>query len=109
MKIVSSQANIWNMFFDQKSPPHPEVGFSRWHTQTDGHGDCMTELAQRADAIKKTTVIASPDHKLLQACTDYKKDTPAAFPVAVVCVRLGLTWFYRLSRIIVGELCTEDI
>ena len=28
-KIVSSQANIRNAFFNQKSPPHMEVGFLR--------------------------------------------------------------------------------
>ena len=32
--IVSSQANITNTFFEQKSSRHPEVGVSQWHRQT---------------------------------------------------------------------------
>ena len=42
MKILSSQANIRNTFFDQRSPQHPEVGVSQscrqTGRQTDGHG-----------------------------------------------------------------------
>ena len=38
---MSSQANISDTPFDQKSPRHPEVT----HRQTDGHGDSMTESA----------------------------------------------------------------
>ena len=48
---MSSQANIRNIFFDQKSPRHPEVGVSLWPRPTDGHGDSMTELAQRTDSV----------------------------------------------------------
>ena len=50
MKIVSSQTNIRNAIFDQRSTRPPEVGVSRWHRQThrqtDGHGDSMTNSAQ---------------------------------------------------------------
>ena len=47
---MSSQTNIRNAIFDQRSTQPPEVGVSRWHRQTDkhthGHGDSMTNLAQ---------------------------------------------------------------
>ena len=33
--VVSSQANIRNTFFDQKSPQLPEGGVLRWRRQTD--------------------------------------------------------------------------
>ena len=46
MKIVSSQTNIRNAIFDQRSTRPPEVGVSRWHRHTDGHGDSMTNSAQ---------------------------------------------------------------
>ena len=56
---MSSQANIRNKFFVQRSPPPPEVGVSRRHrhtdTQTDRHGDSMTDPAQRAESVKITT------------------------------------------------------
>ena len=56
LKIVSSQVNIRNNFFDQKSSRHPEVDVLRRHRQTDrqtdGHGDSMIESAQRADSAK---------------------------------------------------------
>ena len=55
-KSVSSQANIRDTPFDQKSPGHPEVGVLNCHRQTDrhtdGHGDSMTELTQWADAVR---------------------------------------------------------
>ena len=51
--MVSSQANIWNTFFDQRSQ---QVGLLPWRKQTDqqtdGHGDSMTESAQRANSVK---------------------------------------------------------
>ena len=44
------------MFFDQRSPQHPEVGVLQWHGQTDrhtdGHVDSMTDPAQRAESVK---------------------------------------------------------
>ena len=46
MKIVSSQTNIRNAIFDQRSTRPPEVGVSRWHRQTNGHGDSRTNSAQ---------------------------------------------------------------
>ena len=50
LKIVSSQTNIRNAIFDQRSTRPPEVGVSRWHRQTDrhtdGHGNSMTNSAQ---------------------------------------------------------------
>ena len=50
MKIVSSQTNIRNAIFDQRSTRPPEVGVLRWHrhtdTQTNGHGDSMTNSAK---------------------------------------------------------------
>ena len=53
---MSSQANINNTPFNQKSPRPPEVGVSQRHRptdiQTNGHCDSMTELAQWADAVK---------------------------------------------------------
>ena len=42
--IWSSQANIKNTLFDQKSPWHPEVGVTRWHTQTDTQTDIQTDI-----------------------------------------------------------------
>ena len=54
LKIVSSQPNIGNTFFDQWSPRPPEEGVSRRHKQrdreTDGHCDSMTESA---DSVKR--------------------------------------------------------
>ena len=45
-----------NMFFDQRSPRHPEVGVSQWRRQTekqtDGYSNSMTESTQRADLVK---------------------------------------------------------
>ena len=59
VEIVSSQANIRNTFFNQRSPRPPEVGFFCRHrqtdTQTDRHGDSMTDPAQRAESVKITT------------------------------------------------------
>ena len=53
---MSSQANISDTPFDQKSPGHPEVDVLNCHRQTDrhtyGHGDSMTESAQLANSIK---------------------------------------------------------
>ena len=50
LKIVSSQTNIRNAIFDQRSTRPPEVGVSRWHRHTDihtdGHGDLLTNSAQ---------------------------------------------------------------
>ena len=46
LKIVSSQTNIRNAIFDQRSTRPPEGGVSRWHRHTDGHGDSMTNSAQ---------------------------------------------------------------
>ena len=43
---VSSQTNIRNAIFDQRSTRPPEGGVSRWHRHTDGHGDSMTNSAQ---------------------------------------------------------------
>ena len=47
LKIVSSQANIRNTFFDQRSPRPSGVGVLQWYGQTDrqthGHCDSMTE------------------------------------------------------------------
>ena len=47
--MVSSQANISDTPFDQKSPGHPEVGVLNCHRQTDrqtnGHRDSTTESA----------------------------------------------------------------
>ena len=47
LKIVSLQANIRIVFFDQKSPPHPEVSVLRWPPQkdrrTDIHGNSMAD------------------------------------------------------------------
>ena len=37
--IVSSQANIMNTFFNQKSPRPPEVGVLWLHRHTEGHWD----------------------------------------------------------------------
>ena len=39
---VSSKANIGNMFFNQKSPLHPEVGVSQWRRQTNKQKDMAT-------------------------------------------------------------------
>ena len=52
MKIVSSQTNIRNAIFDQRSTRPPEVGVSRWHRQTNGHGDSMTNSAQRGRVVE---------------------------------------------------------
>ena len=53
---MSSQANISNTPFDQRSQRPPEVGVSQrhrqTHKQTDKHGDSMTESAQWADSVK---------------------------------------------------------
>ena len=49
---MSSQANIRNTFFDQRSPRHQEVGVLRRHIHTDGHCDSMTDPAQRAKSEK---------------------------------------------------------
>ena len=43
---MSSQTNVRNAIFDQRSTRPPEVGVSRWHRHTDGHGDSMTNSAQ---------------------------------------------------------------
>ena len=43
---MSSQTNIMNAIFDQRSKRPPEGGVSRWHRTTDGHGDSMTNSAQ---------------------------------------------------------------
>ena len=53
-QIVSSQANVSDTPFDQKSPGHPEVGVLNCYKHkniqtyrpTDGHGDSMIESAQ---------------------------------------------------------------
>ena len=37
LKIVSSQTNIRNAIFDQRSTRPPEVGVSRWHRHTHRH------------------------------------------------------------------------
>ena len=52
LKIGSSQANIRNMFFYQRSPRYPEVGVLRRHKYKDGHRDSMTNPAQRAESVK---------------------------------------------------------
>ena len=53
---MSSQANISDTPFDQKTPGHPEVGVLRRHKQidrqTNGHRNSMPELAQWADSVK---------------------------------------------------------
>ena len=50
LQKVSSQTNIRNAIFDQRSARPPEVGVSRWHRQTyrqtHGHGDLLTNSAQ---------------------------------------------------------------
>ena len=43
--IVSLQANIRNIYFDQRSQPHPELGVLRWQIHTNGHCNSMTESA----------------------------------------------------------------
>ena len=43
---VSSQPNISDWPFDQRSPRPPEVGVLQWHWHTDGHGNSMTKSAQ---------------------------------------------------------------
>ena len=52
---MSSQPNIRNKFYDQRSPQPPEEGVSRrhkqTHTQTDAHCNSMTESAQWADSV----------------------------------------------------------
>ena len=40
---MSSQPNISNMPFDQKSPGHREVGVLNCHRPTEGHRDSMTD------------------------------------------------------------------
>ena len=45
-KIVSLHVNISITPFDQRSPGPPEEGVLNCHTQTDEHGNSMTELAQ---------------------------------------------------------------
>ena len=45
LKIVSSQTNIMNAIFDQRSTRPPEGGVLRWHRQTNSHG-VFTNLAQ---------------------------------------------------------------
>ena len=45
LKIVSSQTNIRNAIFDQRSTRPPEVGVGT-DRQTHGHGDSMTNSAQ---------------------------------------------------------------
>ena len=69
---------IRNTFFDQKSPGHPEVDVLWWQKQTDrhtrhGHGDSMTDPAQRAESVKSpshTRVIIrhTRGHKLRRSC-----------------------------------------
>ena len=55
VETVLSQATIRNTFFDQRSPRPPEVGVLRWRRQTDGHGNSMTDPAQRAKSRKNST------------------------------------------------------
>ena len=61
LKIVSSQTNIMNAIFDQRSTRPPEGGVSRWHrhthTQTHGHGDSMTNSAQWGRVGEKETTV----------------------------------------------------
>ena len=52
LKIVSSQANIRNTVFNKRSPRPLEVGVSQRHKQTDGHGDYMTDPAQRTKPVR---------------------------------------------------------
>ena len=56
-------ANISNTPLDQKFPGHPVVGALWLHTQTDrqpeGHGNSMTDLAQRAKSVKKSKKISN--------------------------------------------------
>ena len=42
LKVVLSQANIRNMFFDQRTPGHQEVGILKWHRHTNTHMDIAT-------------------------------------------------------------------
>ena len=53
LKIVQSQANIRNMFLNQKSPLHPKVGVLQWHRQTDEHGDSMNDATLRPESVKR--------------------------------------------------------
>ena len=59
--IVTLQANIKSMFFKQRCPWNPEASVSRWHKQTirttGGHGNSMTDLAQRAQSVKKKKLL----------------------------------------------------
>ena len=71
--IVSLQANIRNYFFDQGSPQHPEGGVlpsadRQTNKQTEGHGDSMTELAQRADSVNILVVFTT------KACIHLKEE-----------------------------------
>ena len=50
--IYLSQINIRNTTFDQRSPWPPEEGILQWHEHTDGHGDSMTDPAQRAKSVE---------------------------------------------------------
>ena len=49
---MSSQPNIRNTFFYQRSPRPPEEGVLRLHTQTNGHRDSR---AQWANSVKKNS------------------------------------------------------
>ena len=55
-KMLSSQPNTSDTPFDQSSPVHQEVGVldchRQTHRQTDGHGDSITDPAQRAESVK---------------------------------------------------------
>ena len=55
-KIGWSQANISVTPLDQQSSGHLEVGVLWWHTQShthrDGHGDSITDPAQRSKSMK---------------------------------------------------------
>ena len=59
------QVNIMNTFFNQKSRRHPEVGVSLRHKHTDGHGDFMTDPAQRAKSVKIAKSLKPPTNLLL--------------------------------------------
>ena len=49
---MSSQAIIRTTFFDQRSPQPHEMDVLQHHKQTDGHGDSMTDVAQRVESGK---------------------------------------------------------
>ena len=60
-KVLWSQANISNTFFNQKSPRHPQVVVLRWHgqthRQTDRNGNSITYPSQRPESVKSENSI----------------------------------------------------